>query len=225
MVLKSRRENALLKKHGGNLFVFEPHIRDMNDVVLWEARSARHFWHAFRSLLSQYPDFMSCKPRAKNPVNRLLDVGYHHLAHVVEKTIERLEIPTALGILHTPRTHNSAPLVYDLMELFRADSVNAESLRLMRLKKERFVEVGQPEIAHFLHDVNERMERTYYIRTFKACHTYRYYMELQLLKFVSAVNHHEPFVPIHLPTRNDSRCRSIGTQAESVIGFEEESVP
>ena len=225
VALKSRRENALLKKYHKNVFVSEPYIRDMNDVLLWEARSARHFWRAFRSLLPQYPDFISRKPRAKDPVNRLLDVGYHHLANVVEKTLERLEIPTVLGILHAPRTRNSAPLVYDLMELFRADSINAELLRFMRLKKKRIVEVGQSEISHFLHGVNERMERTYYIRTFKACHTYRYYIELQLLKFVSAVNHHETFVPIHLPTRNDSRCRSVDTQAESVVGFKEESVP
>jgi len=42
---------------------------------------------------------------------------------------------------------------------------------------------------------------------------YRYYMELQVLKFIKAVNHGEVYKPLSLPTRHDTRCSNPLTPA------------
>ncbi len=83
--------------------------------------------------------------------------------------------------------------------------VDAEVLRYLHLKKKPIEDVDM-HIAHFLHELNERLARPHYVRGFKECLPYRYYMELQTLKLISAVDHKEIFKPIHLPDRHDSRC-------------------
>lgn len=138
--------------------------------------------------------------------NRLLDIGYHHITAIVKKLLDGHDISAALGILHSARAADSAPLAYDLVELFRADIIDTEVLRFLHLKKKPLVMPTQQDIAHFLHEVNERLERKHYLKDFKMCHSYRYYMELQVLKFIKAVNHKQAFVPLYLPTRHDVRC-------------------
>ncbi len=129
--------------------------------------------------------------------------------------LEQQEISPALGLLHVARNADSAPLAYDLVEMFRADIVDAEVLRFLRLKKKVLTTVEQRDIGHFLHEVNERLQRQHYLRDFKMCHVYRYYMELQILKFIKAVNHGEIFEPLHLPTRHDTRCLTPTTSVVS----------
>lgn len=217
VAMKIAREGALLRRYGRKAGLAASDAQTIEDVLLWEARAAKHFWKEFRALLPLYPDFEGRSVRAQDPVNRLLDIGYHHLAGSIQKILTRLEIPTALGIIHAPHAADSAPLVYDLMELFRADTINTELLRFLRLKKKRIDVVDQTIIGHFLHEVNERMDRMYYLRDFHACQSYRYYMELQILKFISAVNHRQTFSPVELPTRHDSRCRPLDKTAEIVV--------
>jgi CRISPR/Cas system-associated endonuclease Cas1 len=93
-----------------------------------------------------------------------------------------------------------------LVELFRADTVDAEVLRYVRLKKKRLIEPGEKEVARFLARLNERLARPYYVASLGSCRTYRSYMLLQIEKFERAVDRGELFAPLPLPARHDTRC-------------------
>ncbi len=179
----------------------------INDILLEEARTAKHFWKEFTLLLPSWVKFKSRKPRGVDGANRLLDIGYHHICGIVKKILDTHDISTALGLLHVARTSKSDPLVYDLVELFRSDIVDAEVLRFLRLKKHPII--ADKEISHFLHEINQRLDRKFYIKQFGVCQTYRYYMELQILSFIHAVNHKKIFVPLRLPARHEQRCKMI----------------
>lgn len=180
---------------------------DIGGVLLIEARAARHFWREFRALIPEDSGFETREPHANDPVNQMLDIGYHHLTNLVRRVLDERGVPADLGLLHVARATDSAPLAYDLVELFRADVVDAEALRFVRLKKRRPFSFEQEAIAGFLGRLNARLERRHYFRIFKSCRTYRYYIELQALKFIRAVDRGEPFEPVHLPTRHELRCR------------------
>ena len=96
------------------------------------------------------------------------------------------------------------------MEIFRADLVDFTLLKYLRLKKKPVID-PYPEIAHFLSTLNALGARLYYLRDFRQCHTYGYYMDLQVIKFIKAVNRREIFDPILLPNRHDSRCKAKGS--------------
>jgi len=211
--IKTERQDALLKKYKKKLSTNDIlAAANIQAVLLSEARAAKLYWREFRLLLPSFLGFHGRKPRAADITNRLLDIGYHHLTNVVRKILDRNAVPSVMGILHVAHKTDSAPLAYDLVELFRADIVDAEVLRFLRLKKKVFINLDQRELAHFLHEVNERLERKYYLKDFKMCHPYTYYMELQILKFISAVNHKTVFDPLHLPARHDSRCSLTPTE-------------
>lgn len=205
--LKIIRRSHLLQQHHRPVFTTtagEP--KTLTNVLLYEARAAKHFWTQFRVLLPEWAGFIKRKPHQADIANQLLDIGYHHITHKIRKILAEKRVPTALGLLHTAKRVNSAPLAYDLMEVFRADTVDAEVLRFLRLKKKPFTHLTQTETRRFLADINKRLQRRYYLRDFKQCHTYSYYMDLQVTKFIKAVNHFEEFEPLHLPTRHKSRC-------------------
>lgn len=221
--LKIQRQHVLLNKYKRKLVLPDTeNATTLQQVLLLEARAAKEFWRGFSDLLLPHFNFPGRRPRADDVVNILLDVGYHHLATVVKKMLKEHSIPTDMGLLHVARNADSAPLVYDLMEIFRADVVDAEVLRFLRLKKKGIQVLEQKDIAHFLHEVNERLERKYYLRVFNGCQTYRYYMELQILKFIKAVNHNEVFEPLHLPTRHDVRCKL--TTIPHVLSLEQKNL-
>jgi len=205
IALKIERETVLLKRYKRPFI--ETKIKnklDLTAVFLEEARMAKRFWEEFGKLIP-LADFSGRKPRHNDVTNKLLDIGYHHLMNIVSKILDKYEIPTAMGLLHVPRNSDSTPLVYDLVEIFRADIIDAEVLRFLRLKKKK-LERADNQIAHFLHEVNERLERKYYLKEFRTCHTYLYYMEVQILKFIKAVNRKEVFKPLSLPDRHENRC-------------------
>jgi CRISPR-associated endonuclease Cas1 len=181
----------------------------MNDLLLYEARAAKHFWKQYKILIPAWTLFPGRRARAKDVANSLLDIGYHHLANVVKKILEEHDVTLAPALFHVAHREKSAPLVYDLMELFRADIVDTEVLKYLRLKRVPLGTLEQKNISHFIYRLNKRLEKKYFLTDFKQCHTYRYYMELQIIKFIKAVNHKEVFQPIHLPQRHDTRCACI----------------
>lgn len=205
--MKIRRQWALLKKY----HVSPPPVPIMvkptiQDILLHEARQAKTFWKHFTKLLPQWAAFPGRAPHKQDITNHLLDIGYHHITNKVAVLLEQHSVSPALGVLHVAQSATSKPLVYDLVELFRADLVDTEVLRFLRIKKKPVVVLTQKHIAQFLHALNARMNTKHYLHDFKQCHTYAYYMELQILKFIRAVNHRESFMPLHLPTRHDTRC-------------------
>lgn len=181
----------------------------MQEVLLAEARAAKQYWTALESLLPEWAHFEGRQPRRADIANQLLDIGYHHLTNKVRNILDERDVSPAMGILHAAHGASSAPLAYDLVELFRADVVDAETVRFLRMKKKP-QKFEQKYIPIFLKSTNKRLEKRHYLKNFKQCHTYSYYMELQILKFIAAVNHRTTFEPIHLPMRHESRCRLTG---------------
>jgi CRISPR-associated endonuclease Cas1 len=205
---KISRQNVLLKRYQKPTFPTEPrsHTATLSDLLLYEARAAKHFWRYYAELLPEWTNFQSRTPKSDDVTNKLLDIGYHHLTNVVKSTLTEKDISPALAILHQAQQSDSAPLAYDLVELFRTDVVDTEVAHFLRQRKIPQPELKQRDIGHFLHNVNERLEKQYYLKDFRQCHTYRYYLDIQITKFIKAVNHSEVFAPLWLPTRHDLRC-------------------
>lgn len=206
--LKIKRREIILKKYKLNRkFSKSKKLESIQDVLLYEARNAKNFWREFSYLLPSWCVFKTRVPHSETDItNKLLDVGYHHLANEVKKNFIKYNIPTELGIIHVAGNSSDTPLVYDLMEIFRGDIVDTEVVRFLRLKKKPILKIKQKDISHFIYEINQRMNKKYFLKEFRRCQTYRYYMELQILKFVKAVNHKSVFSPIYLPSRHDNRC-------------------
>lgn len=90
----------------------------------------------------------------------------------------------------------------------RADVVDTVVLRYLRQKKNSISTSSQKHIAHMLHEINKNVEKKWYLKDFKQCHTYRYYMDVQITKFIKAINHSVVYMPIVLPTRHEMRCKT-----------------
>jgi CRISPR-associated endonuclease Cas1 len=206
---KINRQNALLKKYKRPPFVGSNKTSDPNSLLLLEARAAKHFWTEFRYLMPPWTNFSGRKARHKDVVNTLLDIGYHHLSTQVKKILEAHTVTFAPALLHVAHREKSAPLVYDLMEMFRSDVVDSEVLKFVRLKRKPILRIEQADIAQFVYRINQRLEKKRYLRDFGQCHSYRYYLELQVIKFIKAVNHQEVFAPMQLPARHDTRCTCV----------------
>jgi CRISPR/Cas system-associated endonuclease Cas1 len=110
-------------------------------------------------------------------------------------------------VFHSAQSEKSKPLVYDLMELFRAPLIDKEVLvYLHRKKKPLTLPLSSYEIRKFIKQINMQLEHKVYLREFKQCHSYGYCIELQILRYIHAVNHKKIFVPMHVPKRHESRC-------------------
>ncbi len=207
---KIERESIFLQHYAHSPFVVDfDQVRSVRDLLLVEGRAAHHFWRAYAEILPKWCGFAGRSPGGTDITNRLLDIGFHHLTNIIRALLEKHGISPALALLHVPRASDSAPLAYDLVELFRADSVDVEVARYLRLKKKPFNSLHQ-EVPHFVHELKERLDALHYLKDFHQCHSYRYYMELQTLKFVKAVNHKEIVHFLTLPTRHDTRCLTHG---------------
>ena len=227
IAVKIQRQEVLLRKYKKTFTaVGIEDARTLQEIFLEEARAAKLFWREFQSLLPANYAFQNRRPRTADTINRLLDIGYHYLLNTVKISLKEHGISPAIGLLHTARTAHSTPLAYDLMEMFRSDLVDAEVLRFVRLKKQNIETLEQKDIAQFLAKVKGRRERTYYLKDFNRCHTYRYYMEVQILKFIKAVNHGNVFEPLSLPVRHDTRCsrHALDTSPPSVLPIKYEQI-
>ena len=122
MNVKNQRRELLMQRYGTLL----PKIRladyhNNQEIMLAEGRTAQIFWKKFSLLLPRWCSFRSRYPGSDDLVNRLLDLGYHQITNAIRKILEKYDISSALGILHVARKSTSAPLAYDLVEMFRAD--------------------------------------------------------------------------------------------------------
>jgi CRISPR-associated endonuclease Cas1 len=209
IAFKCKRQGILLQKYKKR--ILQPHFihyATLPNMLLEEARIAKQFWRQFANLIPE-TNFHSRKTRGRDTVNTLLNIGYHYVTNKVKKILARHQISPAIGLLHTAQSANGAPLAYDCVELFRSDIVDQEVIRFFRLKKKKVNILRERDIAYFIQNLKKRIDKKFYIKEFKSCVRYRYYMELQILKLVYAVNHKTVFKPIHLPTRHDIRCSNL----------------
>lgn len=206
IAIKAEHQSVLLKKYKQEGLVGKGTVTDSNSLLLYEARAAKHFWQTYKKMLPNWTNFPGRRAHAKDATNILLDIGYHHLATKVAKILQTHNVTLAPALFHVAHKEKSAPLVYDLMEMFRSDLVDVEVLKFLRLKKLATQEINQGDISKLLARINKRLLNKYFLRDFGQCHTYEYYMELQIIKFIKAVNHKEVFRPLHLPARHETRC-------------------
>lgn len=211
IIIKTNAQTNLLKRFSVPIKDIALSIyktKDTCHLLLEEARHAKYFWTHYKTLLPPWIYFSGRVQHGEDIANKLLDIGYHHLANIIKAVCKEKDISTALGFLHIAHESTSQPLVYDLMELFRSDVVDREVLSFLRAKKKEILFLDSKNIAHFVSKIKKRLQSQVYIKEFKQCQTYQYYMDLQIVKLIKAVNHDEVFEPIVLPHRHEDRCRT-----------------
>jgi CRISPR-associated endonuclease Cas1 len=201
-IVLAKKYKKLLEKEG----TLEE-IKSLEELFLYEARSAKKSWKIIKELLPKEYGFKGRVQHGEDVTNKLLDIGFHHLATIVKKSIESHSIPPEIGFFHKAHSSKSTPLVYDTMEMFRSDIVVSTVLSFLRQKKKILKTLEQKDIAKFIYQINKKLEKKFYIKEFVVCQTYLYYIDLQILRLIKAVNSHTVFNPVVLPKRHETRCQ------------------
>ncbi|MEI9966722.1 MAG: CRISPR-associated endonuclease Cas1 [Candidatus Moraniibacteriota bacterium] len=203
---KIRRQNALLSRYQQPLFAGPWKAETLEHLLLLEARAAKHFWNRFSLLVGERYQFFARIQHGQNIVNKLLDIGYHHLTNKVRGLLAEQKTPMEIGLFHRAHRATATPLAYDLVELFRSDFVDREVLKFLRLKKRPLQEIDQASVRKLLFRINKRFEKSVYLKAFHQCHSLGYYMTLQIVHCIAAINHKMVFHPLVLPDRHEDRC-------------------
>jgi CRISPR-associated endonuclease Cas1 len=205
---KIASQAGLLQRYGKHIDIPAniTEIENPKKLLLAEARYARVYWKSFALLLPIWCSWQGRIPHAPDRVNKLLDIGYHTLASIVQKKCDTLDIPTEIGLLHTAQSAHAHPLVYDIMECFRVLMVDKVLLKFLRMKKRPLEVVDQVCIRDFLHEVYRVLHNEYYHRGRHACISVSYWMDLVLLEFRNAVSKQRAFSPVWMPVRHENRC-------------------
>lgn len=171
---------------------------------LYEARAARKYWYIWRREFGQKYGFPGRKIHGSDPVNKLLDVGYHFLTGYIFTFCKQLDIPTELGILHRASSKKSNPLVYDVIEWLRPIVVDETIIHLLRKKKTPFR--TESEIGKILSRCKKKLTAYYFHNGRHNCITLEYWIQLTLLEFRGAVSENRRARFTFPPMRHDMRC-------------------
>lgn len=190
----------------------------MRALLLVEARAARAYWKRFGKSVAARVSWTSRMPRAEDPCNQALDVGYHYLAQRVVKWCAELNIPTELGFFHKAQSAHAHPFVYDFMEWMRPLVVDKAMRVFFKKKKKRVEHITKRHIGHLLGVIKKGLERRYYHRRLGYCITLAYWSKLILLEFEKCVRRNEPFRPIFPSLRHETRCGSIKSRPANLQG-------
>ncbi len=181
-------------------------MQDIQKVLLYEARSARTYWITIRKSLESKIFFPKRKPHESDPGNKLFDIGYHTLTNYIQKRCLELDIPTELGLFHRAQSHDSHPLVYDLMEWLRPFLVDNVIVVWIHKKKKPLLQVSQKDIAYLVHLINKKLAKNYFHHDRNSCLPLSYWIDLYLLEFRNAISQQREFNPTYPPLRHDTRC-------------------
>ena len=97
------------------------------------------------------------------------------------------------------------PLVYDLLECFRALVADEILLKFLHMKKLP-IYTAEDHIQEFLHDVYSTLHKEYYHKGRRNCIRFSYWIDLILLEFRNAVSQKRAFNPVWPPVRHETRC-------------------
>jgi CRISPR-associated endonuclease Cas1 len=111
------------------------------DIFIIEAQAAKEYWFSFNRLISTKVDWYGRNPHNHDPVNQLLDIGYHYLTNEVSKIFDEIDLPYELGLLHKAQSKKSKPLVYDFIEWLRPIMVDRVLLVYLKKKKLRYKKI------------------------------------------------------------------------------------
>ncbi len=113
------------------------------DLMAMEAQAALSYWAYIRVLLAD--DGIDFERRehqgATDLLNSLLNYGYSILYTRVWKTLLSAKLNPSIGILHSPQA-GKPTLVFDVVEIFRAQMVDRVVISLIQKKKELKIHDG-----------------------------------------------------------------------------------
>lgn len=126
------------------------------ELLLIEARAAKIYWKQFANLVVTRAEWRGRRDNSQ-PIVALLNIGYHHVSKVIEKTLVASGLDPGIGFLHQYRRGRD-PLVYDMMELFRP-AVDITLLGFVRRRKTPLVEIDDATIAKFVLRIKRNLHR------------------------------------------------------------------
>jgi CRISPR-associated endonuclease Cas1 len=186
-------------------------IKDIKDIFLIEAMSAREYWNDFENLTRDKCQWYGRKPHHEDVINKLLDVGYHYLGGIISKIFEDINLPSELGLLHRAQSKSSKPLIYDFIEWVRPLVVDQTLFILLRKKKKKVVKVSPKDIAIFINKIKKQLKRQYFNKHLGYCITLEFWIRLNALNLMSGINHNILPRWNFLSLRHESRCKNKKT--------------
>lgn len=200
---KIRRQMHLIKHPFERWLI--PDDADITEYMLYEARAAHHYWMQWRKNLTEKVDFPGRKHHHKDPVNQLLDIGYHFLTQEINKRCIQHNIPVEIGILHRAHSTDATPLIYDLMEWLRP-TIDHVIYTYFRKKKHAIKEIDKKSIGIIINKIKCKLEKKYYHQKRKHCISLSYWIDIYLLSVRHAIMNNTKINISFPPVRNDTRC-------------------
>ena len=195
-------------KHAVALYTDALHrVESIPEALLIEARAAQHYWKLWSERLGTKAEWHRRKAHGDDPVNTLLDIGYHYATGRIIKICQDINLPTELGIFHKAQSGRAHPLAYDFVEWIRAYVIDRELMTYIRKKKKPIVAVDEKMIKYFIFRIKKSFERYYYHKKLGYCISLEYWLRLNLLEFMGAVNTKSIYHPLFPSLRHETRCK------------------
>lgn len=180
--------------------------RTISELLLIEARAAKTYWTIFGKMIGRKAMWSGRRAHGDDPLNKLLDIGYHYLAGTLTKLCEEIELPTELGFFHKAQSSHAYPFVYDFMEWLRPVVIDATILQLVGKKKKAICEIRPKLISRFIWLAKQRYASLFYHKKLTYCIPLNYWTRLILLEFMHTVRENKEYAP-HFPSlRHETRC-------------------
>lgn len=184
-------------------------LSEKNDIFIIEAQAAKEYWYYFSKLISNNSNWYGRNPHNNDPINQLLDIGYHYLVNEITKNFKEIDLPFELGLLHIAQSKKSKPLVYDFIEWLRPIIVDKVLLSYIRKKKIKLIKLNKKDIGIFINKIKNELEKPYYNKKLGYCISLRFWIRINLLNLLSAINSDELPEWDFPSLRHESRCKKI----------------
>ena len=201
---KIKRQMQLISENS-NPWIIPPET-PFREFMLYEARAAHHYWNTWKQKLGGKVNFPGRNRQSNDPVNTLLNVGYHFLVQSIKKDAGKIDMPVELGILHIAQSKKSEPLIYDLMEWLRPLIVDSIVYTHFSKKKKPVIKIKIYDIPKMILKMKKQLYKKFYHAERSCCLKLSYWIRLYLLSFRGAVTE-KKIATFHFPPlRHDSRC-------------------
>jgi CRISPR-associated endonuclease Cas1 len=191
---------------------------NIEEILLIEARAAKKYWGTFGNLLISKTSWHGRKAHDDDPINTLLDIGYHYLNQNIKKLCIETDIPTELGFFHKAQNKRSDPFVYDFMEWLRPLVVDSVVLHHFRKKKKYKNRLSDREVPVIINKIKNAFATKYYHRKLGYCVNLEYWTKILLLSFIKSVNENQLWKPLFPTMRHESRCKTKSRDTKSATG-------
>jgi CRISPR-associated endonuclease Cas1 len=183
-------------------------VSNPKEIFIIEALSARFYWSKYYQLLGSRFVWNGRSPHNHDPINNLLDIGYHFLVNELSKIFKDADIPYEIGLLHKAQSKNAKPLVYDFMEWLRPVVVDRVVLSFLHKKKKTDIILNKKVVGKFIVLLKREFDRLYFNKELGYCVTLKFWTRLNVLHLITAINHGHA-IQWHFPSlRHETRCKT-----------------